>query len=346
VLSRSFIIVAAVLVALLVAAGGLFAFDHSRADRIADGVRIAGVDVGGLSRAQATARIERRVLAPLDRAVVVDHGRSSWRLSAREAHVSADVRGMVDEAVARSRDGGLLERSVRTVTGEAMDVDVAARVGFSRPAVVRLLDRVRRGIERKPRDARVGFSPAGVRRVAGHDGLAVRASELHRAIRAAIVSPTATRRFVARTRHVVPKVGDGDLERRYDTVLVVNRGSFRLKLYKRLVLARTFRIAVGRAGRETPAGLYSVQNKAENPAWYVPDSEWAGKLAGKVIPADDPTNPIKARWMGIYDGAGIHGTDADDSIGTAASQGCIRMRIPDVVELYDDVPVGASVYIA
>ena len=45
--------------------------------------------------------------------------------------------------------------------------------------------------------------------------------------------------------------------------------------------------------------------------------------------------------MGIYDGAGIHGTDASGSIGTAASHGCIRMRIPEVIELYDQVPVGA-----
>jgi lipoprotein-anchoring transpeptidase ErfK/SrfK len=35
-----------------------------------------------------------------------------------------------------------------------------------------------------------------------------------------------------------------------------------------------------------------------------------------------------------------------NSIGTAASHGCIRMRIPDVEELYDQVPVGAPVYIA
>ena len=97
---------------------------------------------------------------------------------------------------------------------------------------------------------------------------------------------------------------------------------------------------------EFSAGLYNIQNKAVNPAWHVPNSDWAGDLAGKVIAGDDPSNPIKARWMGIYDGAGIHGTDAEGSIGTAASHGCIRMRIPEVIELYDEVPVGAPVYIA
>ena len=60
-----------------------------------------------------------------------------------------------------------------------------------------------------------------------------------------------------------------------------------------------------------------------------------------------PENPLKARWLGIYDGAGIHGTDADRTRSArAASHGCIRMAIPDVIELYDQVPVGAPIYIA
>ena len=45
--------------------------------------------------------------------------------------------------------------------------------------------------------------------------------------------------------------------------------------------------------------------------------------------------------MGIFDGAGIHGTDETSArSGTAASHGCIRMAIPDVEELYDRVAVG------
>ena len=78
----------------------------------------------------------------------------------------------------------------------------------------------------------------------------------------------------------------------------------------------------------------------------MPNSDWAGDLAGKVIPAGDPRNPIAARWMGFHDGAGIHGTYDPGSIGSAASHGCIRMRIPDVIDLYDRVPVHTPIYIA
>ncbi len=127
---------------------------------------------------------------------------------------------------------------------------------------------------------------------------------------------------------------------------MVNRSAFQLTLYKKLKPVKTYGIAVGQVGLETPAGLYTVQNKAVNPAWSVPNSAWAGSLAGTVVPGGTPQNPLKARWLGIYNGAGIHGTDAAGSIGTAASHGCIRMLIPDVIELYDQVPVNAPVYIA
>jgi lipoprotein-anchoring transpeptidase ErfK/SrfK len=81
-----------------------------------------------------------------------------------------------------------------------------------------------------------------------------------------------------------------------------------------------------------------------NPTWYVPNEEWAGELAGSVVPPG-PENPLKARWMGFYGGAGIHGTDDLASLGTAASHGCIRMSIPDVTELYEQVSVGTPVAI-
>jgi lipoprotein-anchoring transpeptidase ErfK/SrfK len=50
--------------------------------------------------------------------------------------------------------------------------------------------------------------------------------------------------------------------------------------------------------------------------------------------------------LGIFNGAGIHGTDVLSSLGTAASHGCIRMTIPDVIDLYNQTPLGTPVYVA
>jgi hypothetical protein len=270
-----------VLLVLVVAAGGgVYAYDHARADQIAQGVQVGGIALGGLSRQEARIKLERVILDPLKEPIVVRHDRKTWKLGPREAHIAADLGAMVDEAVARSRNGSLLARSFREISGGRVNADLRPTIRFSDAAIVRLIDKVRRDVERPAKDAKVTISGAGISEVPGHDGLAVRAGDLHRDIKAAIVSPTASRSFVAQTRHVSPKVGTGDLATKYATVLIVNRKAFRLTLYKDLKVKKSYGIAVGRVGLETPAGLYTIQNKAVDPAWHVPNSTWAGKLAG------------------------------------------------------------------
>ena len=50
-------------------------------------------------------------------------------------------------------------------------------------------------------------------------------------------------------------------------MLIVDRQSFKLTLFKDLKREKTYNIAVGKVGMDTPAGLYSIQNKAIDPAW-------------------------------------------------------------------------------
>lgn len=140
-----------------------------------------------------------------------------------------------------------------------------------------------------------------------------------------------------------PKVGEAPLGERYPYFITVDRKRFRLHLYRQLRRVKSYVIAVGRVGLETPAGLYHIQSKAVDPPWSVPDRPWAGALAGRVIPPG-PDNPIKARWMGFFDGAGVHGTDDTASLGTNASHGCIRMSIPEVKEPYEQVAVQTPIY--
>ena len=346
--SRRVIIAAAVLVVLVLAglAGGMVAYDNARADKIGKGVRVGGISLQGLTAAQARAKLDRLIVQPLERPIVVHHDRSTWQLGAREARISVDLDTIVDHALARSREGNILDRTARGLTGKSLDAEVQPTVNYSDAAIVRMLDKIRGAIDRKPVDATAKLSGTGIATTDSRTGLAVRATALHTAIRRAIVSTTADRTFVARTRKLRPNVTRSDLAQQVGTAIIVDRNAFKLTLYKNLKPTKTYSIAVGQVGLETPAGLYHIQNKAVNPAWNVPNSAWAGSLAGTTVPGGAPDNPLKARWMGIFDGAGIHGTDAINSIGTAASHGCIRMRIPDVIDLYDKVPVGAPVFIA
>lgn len=335
-------VVAALVVALL---GAAWAYDRGQQDTIAEGVKVGDVDVSGLTREQAGARLKRELLDPLREPIVIERGTRSWRLGAKEARIAADIEGSVTAAMERGRDGSFLTRSWRSLTGGAVHADVEPKITYSDKAIVRLLDRVRKVVDRPARDASVSFTGSSVEPVPSSNGRRLKASGLHEKIRVAIVSPTADRTFTASTRTVKPKVTTAELGRKYPTLITVNRDGFRLTLFKNLRKVKSYPIAVGQIGLETPAGLYTIQSKQVNPTWNVPDSEWAGKLAGKSIPPG-PDNPLKARWMGIYNGAGIHGTSAINSLGSAASHGCVRMAVPDVIDLYDRVAVGTPVYIA
>jgi lipoprotein-anchoring transpeptidase ErfK/SrfK len=341
---RWFILVAVFLLALIGGAVAAFAYDSSRENVIAEGVTIAGVDVGGMKTPQARSLVRRELQEPLERPIAVVRGKQRFRLSAHDAGVKADVGGMVDEALERSRDGSIFTRVARDLTGGEEEAQVSARVTYSTRAVEQLVERVEKRLNRPPRDAEVSFP--SLEKVKEQKGRRVKAASLEQRIAQALTVPGVERRVRAPVRILKPKVTQAELAGKYPVVLVADRYNFKLRLYRNLNLQKEYTVAVGAVGFDTPAGLYHIQNKAVDPAWSVPEAEWAGSLAGTVVPGGVPENPLKERWLGIFDGAGIHGTDQTYSLGTAASHGCIRMAIPDVIELYDQVPVGAPIYIA
>lgn len=334
---------AGALLALLVLAA--FIFDRSQDDRIAEGVTVGGVDVSGLSREQATAKLSREIQEAVQQPVVVVDGRKRRTLKPSKSKVTVDVPGMVDEAVARSDSGFFLASAVRRLGGASSGVAIPVEITYSRPAVRRFVRSVHKSFDRSAKDAQIEYSARGLGLTEARTGRAVRSAALKRAIVARLENPVEDRTIRAPMRTTkAAVVTRAQLAKKYPTVVVVDRGGFKLRLYKNLKLDRTYPIAVGQAGLETPAGLYTINDKQVNPSWHVPNSDWAGDLAGRVIPPG-PDNPIVARWMGIADGVGIHGTQDVGSIGTAASHGCIRMKPSDVIALFPLVPTGAPVYI-
>ena len=325
--------------------GGIYAYDASRADRIADGVSVGGVDVGGMPVASARSALKQQVADPLARPIRVKAAGQTYKLSARRARVRADVEGMTAEALAASRAGNFASRAWRDATGGREDARLPVQVSYSKRAVAGLVNRVEGGANRPAQDAEVDFTGGTVSKVASHNGRAVRSTALARQLRRQVARPAARRTVQASFTVTKPKVTKGELAAKYPVVVMVNRGGFKLTYYRRLKQVKSYPIAVGKVGLETPAGLYHVQNKAVNPDWNVPNSDWAGDKAGTVVPGGTSENPLKARWLGIFNGAGIHGTSEVGSLGTNASHGCIRMSVPEVIELYKRVPVNAPVYI-
>jgi lipoprotein-anchoring transpeptidase ErfK/SrfK len=333
---------AAVFVAALVVAGA-YAYDRSQDGKIGPGVTIDGIDVGGMDAEEAEAKVRRELLRPLDKPLRATYRERKWSLPAKRLKVRADVRGAVARAVEVSREGDLPTRIGRYLGGDELEVEISADVGYSRRAINQFVRDIAGDLDREPRDASVEPTAASLEVVASQPGRKVRDVRLTEELREAVAGggPRTVRVHVHKT---APEVTTAEVAERYPSYLTLDRANFTLRLFRNLELAETYTVAVGQEGLETPEGTYEIQAMEEEPTWYVPESDWAGDLAGQVIPPG-PENPIKARWMAIFEGAGIHGTEETASLGSAASHGCVRMSIPDVEELYDQVEVGTPIFI-
>jgi lipoprotein-anchoring transpeptidase ErfK/SrfK len=341
---RPVLIITTLLAVLLVACGGVLVADASAPRKIPDGVSIGGVDVGGMSADAAKRKATTELTDRLSKPVKVVHSGRAWTLTAASAGIRVDLDDAIDQAVALGERGNAFSRVYRQVAGGEVRRELSPTSSYDRKAITKLLDRVEKGLNREPKSASVALEGGELRVAEGRVGLRLKRARVAKLVRTALLDPSAKHQVSAYTTKIRPTTTTAEVKKKYDTVLVANRSSFRLTLYKGLKVAKTYGISVGAAGHDTPAGQYSIGNKAENPAWHVPNSDWAGSLAGTVVPPG-PSNPIKARWLGIYDGVGIHGTSDDASIGTNASHGCLRMHVPDVIDLYPRVPVGTPIYI-
>jgi lipoprotein-anchoring transpeptidase ErfK/SrfK len=323
---------------------GLLVLDLARANHVAEGVNVDGTDIGGRTAEEATEVVRTEVAEPLRRTVVAARGDQEFELSPAESRLEVDVEATVDVAVARSREAIPGIRAIGDLIGaREVEVDIDPAIRYSSQAVESFTERVAEELDRPPRDAEVEASAEGLQTTAERAGFDVDRAELRNRVEAALSSPDQHDLRVPGER-IAPQATLEDLADRHPHYIVIDREGFRLRYYQELEHEATYPISVGDIGHRTPAGDYDISNKAVNPTWHVPDSDWAGDLAGETIPPG-PDNPIKSRWLGVEDGIGIHGTDEVGSIAERASRGCIRMLIDDVEELYDQVPVGTPVYI-
>lgn len=346
-MSRSALTVVLSLVAVLaVGVTAVLLYDSRRSDRIAEGVEVAGIDVGGLSAGRAREILAGRLREPARRDVRVAHDGDEFRLAADEAGVQLDLDATVQEALRRSRRGTPWGRTLRALTGGRVEADVEPRLSFDAGAVDEFVERVADEADADAKEADLDPRDGRLTVIEHQEGFETDRDALRERVVDALERPRSDRELELPGETVEPDRTTSELAASAPLYLIVDRENFKLRVYEELELDRAYPIGVGRAGHETPAGSYDISNKAKDPAWYVPDQPWAGDKRGEVIPPDDPENPLVSRWLGIDDGVGIHGTDEPGSVGTRASHGCIRMLVPDVEKLYDRVPVGTPVYIA
>jgi lipoprotein-anchoring transpeptidase ErfK/SrfK len=301
--------------------------------RIAAGVTAAGTDVSGLTLAEAAGKLYNTFGFSVGRPLSTHAAGHKYAVNPSDLGFVYDV----NKTARRAYNAGLKPH--------AQPIDVDLFITYDAAKVNEYATKVAGDLKRDPRDARVDIKLKSIGKIASKDGRAIDAAALAASVGTALAHPATDRILKPKVKVVHPKVTTAGLAKAYGTIITIDRGNFKLRLFKNLKLSKTYGVAVGMPAYPTPTGRFSIANKAVNPAWTAPNSPWAGAYANETVEGGSAENPLKARWMGIVNGVGIHGTGAPGSIGSRASHGCIRMTVPDVIDLYPRVPVGTPVLI-
>jgi lipoprotein-anchoring transpeptidase ErfK/SrfK len=302
---------------------------------IRPGVTVAGLDVGGQTLTQATGTIDRAFRHQLvTRNVSVRVGGRGYSLKTKQIRFAFDAAKSARRAYIAGNG-----------TAAPQPVDVLPYTSYDKKKLAAFVAQVDRSARVPARDATVRITLRHMRKRPSKSGREMNEKALAKALVLALTDPRAPRQIRPKRAVVRAKVRMKDRARRYGTVITISQSSFRLRLFKRLRFVKSYGVAVGQPAYPTPRGLFSIANKAVNPPWTAPNSPWAGAYRNETVAGGSAENPLKARWMGIVNGVGIHGTGEPGSIGSRASHGCIRMTVPDVIDLYPRVPLGTPVLI-
>jgi len=296
---------------------------------VVNGVTAAGIDLSGLTLQQASDKLTQELQPHVTRTILVSAAGRKVELKQAESQLALDALTTAKRAI-RSK----------------VAVDVPVKLTYSAKAVAAWVDALAAKVDRSPRDATLKITLKKVTARRSVAGIAVPRAELVKQLSERLTTPGSSLFIQVKVKKIRANVNTDDLRlHNGGTVITVDKHHFKLRLFKHLKFATSYDVAIGQPAYPTPEGRFRIQDKQVNPVWSVPNSPWAGELGGTTVDGGSASNPLKARWMGITDGVGIHGTGEPWSVGTAASHGCLRMRVPDVIKLYPRVPVGTPVLI-
>jgi lipoprotein-anchoring transpeptidase ErfK/SrfK len=342
---RGVVIVSVVAGVLVVLLGGIafsaYRYEEARANRILPGVSIGGVDVGGMTRAEAIRAVRRGAAPQLDARIIVTVAGLNWTVTPGKLGERAAAVHAVDQALAGDRSMGLFSRFWHRVRNEPVNHRIALRYVGSR-GVWSFVDHIAKAVARKPVDADLTTDGARLIRQPASPGRTMKVAAAVAALREALVDRRTAVTLPVST--VQPKVTTSSLGH----TIVVRVDQNRLYLYRGFSVEHSWPVATAKPGFTTPEGVWDVWQKGEWPTWYNPAPDGWAKDDPLVIPGGID-NPMGAR--GLYLSAPgsilIHGTSPIErsSIGHYESHGCIRMLNEDVEQLYPLVSVGTRVLI-
>ena len=320
------------------AAFAAYRYDGRRAGQILPGIRIQGVPVGEMSASEARDAIRPLAQRMLERSIQVRAGPRSWAMTAGSLGESVEVDRAVQEALAVSRSYGWASRAYHRLLHKPVLRSISLSVSYDKQVVDRFVNGLSPALRVAPRDAALDFRQGRLLVQPAPTGAALMPGRAATLLFAALRGGSES--FDLPVRTIPPAVADTDI----GLTIVVRISVNRLYLYDGVKLVKQYPVATGQLGKyPTPLGHFEIITKEVNPTWHNPArTTWGKDEPAEILPG--PGNPLGTRAMALSaPGILIHGTFADESIGHYASHGCIRMHIPDSVNLFDRASIGTPV---
>ena len=243
--------------------------DFAARSRVPAGVTIAGVDLGGLTRAQAADAITAAVSAPALRPLSVRVGEKAVSFDPRDA-VTIDVDTMLDDAFSARGSATYLSRVAHDIAGLPLSLEVAPRFSVDESMLSAWLEGVAGNVDRKARNATVSVEDGSVRIRESREGfrtdVVAGAEALREAFSVESVLRDRPREVSVPVKVLAPKITEDYLGK----TIVVDLSERRIRLFDGERLEKTYPCAIGTPSYPTPQGEFEIVLKRYLPTWVNP----------------------------------------------------------------------------
>ncbi|HEY5532664.1 MAG TPA: L,D-transpeptidase/peptidoglycan binding protein [Candidatus Anoxymicrobiaceae bacterium] len=304
--------------------------------RVFKGVTIDGVPVGGMTKTQALG-VAKEVAAPLNGDVTVHYADKKFQVDPKAIDFKVHPDTMAAWAYLKGRSEVVPVRMFKRLLGISNSVNVPVIFTYNKAKLNARVSEIAKAVNHEPTSARISVASGAPEIVPSSNGVELNEKATADAVLAALSKKN-------RDTEVVVYYLKPDLtELIIGKIVVIHLTKFRLYLYNKKEYVNDYKVAVGMPQYPTPKGKFHITYKEKNPTW-LPTSEWAKDKKGIPQPPG-PNNPLGGYWMDLGGGIGIHATPYENSLGSQASHGCIRMDPNDAGQLFNEIKVGTPVFI-
>jgi lipoprotein-anchoring transpeptidase ErfK/SrfK len=307
--------------------------------RILPGAVIAGIDVGGMTAAQARQAVAVGIRPELQRTITVTWKHRTWDVTPKELGARNNAATEVRKALRASADASFLEKAGMRVLGHDLGFQKTVAIRYPKQAIEGFVHGLGSSLDEPAADATLDYPATWVHVVPEKVGRKVRIRASVSAFEKALA--TNGDRIALSVKTVQPKVTTSAFKK----VLLLHIGENKLYLYENGKITHTWTVATGQSIYPTPQGTFHIIAKVKDPEWINPAPDGWGKDMPASIPPG-PDNPLGLRAM-YWSSPGIrfHGIPTSElsSLGHNASHGCIRMSNADAMQLFDLVDVGTPI---